>query len=84
MAAFHEAHRLRNGFSRPDAPVEVVAVRATASLPSGFELADLPASERSPARGPVSIAESDCTVWLPAGWVAEPGAVGALVLRRST
>ena len=84
VAAFHEAHRLRNGFSRPDAPVEVVAVRATASLPSGFELADLPATERSPARGPVSIAESDCTVWLPAGWVAEPGAVGALVLRRST
>ena len=35
VAAFHEAHRQRNGFARPDAPVEVVAIRATASLPSG-------------------------------------------------
>ncbi|HZQ86020.1 MAG TPA: hydantoinase/oxoprolinase family protein, partial [Acidimicrobiales bacterium] len=27
---FHEQHRRRNGFARPDAPVEVVALRATA------------------------------------------------------
>jgi N-methylhydantoinase A/oxoprolinase/acetone carboxylase beta subunit len=82
VAAFHEAHRQRNGFSRPDAPVEVVAVRATASLPSAFELTDLPAPSRSPARGPAAIAESDCTIWLADGWTAEPGAAGALVLRR--
>ena len=49
VAAFHEAHQQRNGFARPDAPVEVVAIRATASLPSGFDLADLPAPSRSPA-----------------------------------
>jgi N-methylhydantoinase A/oxoprolinase/acetone carboxylase beta subunit len=84
VAAFHEAHRLRNGFSRPDAPIEVVAVRATASLPSGFELADLPATRRSAATGPVSVTEADCTIWIPAGWTAEPGAAGALVLRRSS
>jgi hypothetical protein len=28
------------------------------------------------------IAEEDCTIWVPEGWTAEPGAVGALVLRR--
>ena len=53
-AAFHEAHQQRNGFSRPDAPVEVVAIRATASLPSGFELTDLPAPSRSPATRPAA------------------------------
>jgi hypothetical protein len=32
----------------------------------------------------VSIAEPDCTIWLPEGWAAEPGAAGALVLRRTS
>ena len=53
------------------------------SLPSGFDLTDLPAPPRSPARGPAAIAEPDCTIWLPDGWSAEPGAAGALVLRRT-
>src|SRR5262245_19070453 len=83
-AAFHDAHQRRNGFARPDAPVEVVAIRATATVPSGFDLTDLPAPVREPASGPTAIAEPDCTIWLPAGWHAEPGAAGALVLRRST
>jgi N-methylhydantoinase A/oxoprolinase/acetone carboxylase beta subunit len=81
-AAFHEAHQQRNGFSRPDAPVEVVAIRATASVPSPFELSDLPAPERSSATGPVAIAEPDCTIWIPSRWTAEPGAAGSLVLKR--
>jgi N-methylhydantoinase A/oxoprolinase/acetone carboxylase beta subunit len=81
-AAFHEAHQQRNGFARPDAPVEVVAIRATASLPAELDLSDLPAPTRSPERGPAAIAEPDCTIWLPDGWTAEPGAAGALVLRR--
>jgi N-methylhydantoinase A/oxoprolinase/acetone carboxylase beta subunit len=84
VAEFHDAHRLRNGFSRPDAPVEVIAIRATASLPSGFDVADLPARSRSPVTGPTSMAEPDCTIWLPDGWTAEPGAAGALLLRRSS
>ena len=69
---------------RPDAPVEVVAIRATATVPSGFDLTDLPAPSRLPASGPTAIAEPDCTIWLPAGWHAEPGTAGALVLRRSS
>ena len=32
--------------------------------------------------GPAVIAEPDCTVWVAEGWVARPGAAGALVLRR--
>ncbi len=33
--------------------------------------------------GPAVIAEPDCTVWVAEGWVARPGAAGALVLRRA-
>ena len=83
-AAFHEAHQQRNGFSRPDAPVEVVAdpghrrrSRAASSCPTCRRRRD------HPPRGPVAIAEPDCTIWLPDGWTAEPGAAGALVLRRT-
>jgi N-methylhydantoinase A/oxoprolinase/acetone carboxylase beta subunit len=82
VAEFHDAHRRRNGFARHDAVVEVVAIRASASIPSPLAVTDLPAPARSSATGPVSIAEPDCTIWLPAGWVAEPGSAGALVLRR--
>lgn len=31
--AFHEQHRLRYGYDRPDTPVEAVTIRATASAP---------------------------------------------------
>jgi N-methylhydantoinase A/oxoprolinase/acetone carboxylase beta subunit len=82
VADFHDAHRRRNGFARHDAAVEVVAIRASASIASPLAVTDLPAPGRSGATGPISIAEPDCTIWLPAGWVAEPGSAGALVLRR--
>ncbi len=80
---FHEAHRQRNGFARHDAPIEVVAIRASATVASPLRITDLPTPTRGPAVGPASIAEPDCTIWLPSGWRAEPGAAGALVLRRS-
>jgi N-methylhydantoinase A/oxoprolinase/acetone carboxylase beta subunit len=80
---FHEAHRRRNGFARPDSPVEVVAVRATARRSSPLLVADLPTEARPGAVGPAVITEADCTVWLPDGWRADPGAAGALVLRRA-
>jgi N-methylhydantoinase A/oxoprolinase/acetone carboxylase beta subunit len=82
VADFHQAHRLRNGFVRPEAAVEVIALRATAARSSGVVLTDLPAPERPSATGPVALPEPDCTIWIPAGWSAEPGAAGALVLRR--
>jgi N-methylhydantoinase A len=82
-ADFHEAHRLRNGFARPDARVEVVALRATARRPPPLVATDLPAPDRVGAQGPDILSEGDCTVWVPAGWEASPGAAGALVLRRT-
>jgi N-methylhydantoinase A/oxoprolinase/acetone carboxylase beta subunit len=86
IEAFHDEHRRRNGYARLDDPVEVVAVRATATRPPAVTGDDLRAPERLRARelgGPAVIAESDCTIWVAGGWVATPGVAGALVLRRA-
>jgi N-methylhydantoinase A/oxoprolinase/acetone carboxylase beta subunit len=83
--AFHREHRRRNGYERADQPIEVVALRAAAQAPAAVAFDDLPMA-RQPRRasrpGPCVLAEPDCTVWLPPGWVATSGAAGALVLRR--
>jgi N-methylhydantoinase A/oxoprolinase/acetone carboxylase beta subunit len=87
VAAFHDEHRRRNGYARPDDPVEVIALRVVARRPPALAGDDLPAPARLP-RGPVSgpavIAEPDCTIWVADGWRAEVGAAGALVLRRGS
>jgi len=84
VAAFATEHQRRNGYARADAVVEVIAVRAQARRPSPVDLAALPVHDRDSAIGPVVVAEPDCTIWIPAGWVAEPGQAGALVLRRTS
>lgn len=83
VEAFHEEHRRRNGYARPDTPVEVVALRARARRPAPLEPADLPGVERRPLTGPAVAAEADCTVWVPGGWAAEPGPLGAWILTRT-
>ena len=80
---FPDEHERRNGHARPGAPVEVVAVRARATAAAPLRVTDLPAVERVRAHGPALVAEADCTVWIPDGWVAEPRALGAWVLTRS-
>jgi N-methylhydantoinase A/oxoprolinase/acetone carboxylase beta subunit len=79
---FPAEHERRNGFARPGAPVEVVALRVRARRPAPLSPADLPAVVRSEVRGPEVVAEPDCTVWVPDGWRAEPGPLGAWVLTR--
>jgi N-methylhydantoinase A len=79
---FPAEHERRNGFARPGAPVEVVALRVRARRPAPLSPADLPAVARSEVRGPEVVAEPDCTVWVPDGWRAEPGPLGAWVLTR--
>ena len=83
VADFADAHRQRNGYARPDAPVEVVALRATARVSAPVRIDDLPAPDRTGAEGPAVLAEEDCTIWVPEGWHAEPGEAGALILRRT-
>lgn len=82
VAQFHAEHERRNGFSRPDADVEVVALRAFATMAAATSLDDLPPPRRRGGRGPLVIAEPDCSVFVPAGWQAEPGRGGTLVLTR--
>jgi N-methylhydantoinase A/oxoprolinase/acetone carboxylase beta subunit len=80
--AFPAEHERRNGFARPGAPVEVVALRVRARRPAPLSPAELPAVDRPAVRGPEVVAEPDCTVWVPDGWRAEPGPLGAWMLHR--
>jgi N-methylhydantoinase A/oxoprolinase/acetone carboxylase beta subunit len=84
VGEFHDEHRRRNGYARPDEPVEVVALRAVATRPPTVAAADLPAVARlvGEVRGPAVIAEPDCTIWVADGWVAQAGADGALLMQR--
>jgi len=83
VAGFPAEHERRNGFARPGASIEVVALRARARRPAALIPGDLPPVERPAVRGPEVVAEADCTVWVPDGWIGEPGALGAWILRRS-
>jgi N-methylhydantoinase A/oxoprolinase/acetone carboxylase beta subunit len=81
---FEAEHHRRNGFSRPGAPIEVVALRASARLPSPVSLNSLPdpGDRRGKHRGPAVIAEADCTIWVAEGWTATVGEAGAWILSR--
>ncbi len=80
--AFPAEHERRNGYARPDTPIEVVALRATARRPAPLAVSSLPVVPRSSTVGPAVIAEADCTVYVADGWRADPGPLGALVLTR--
>jgi N-methylhydantoinase A/oxoprolinase/acetone carboxylase beta subunit len=79
---FHDEHVRRNGYSRPGAPIEVVALRARARIDSPLDVTSLVSPDREVAVGPAVIVESDCTIWVPSGWRARHGDAGALVLER--
>jgi N-methylhydantoinase A/oxoprolinase/acetone carboxylase beta subunit len=81
--AFPTEHHRRNGFARDDAPVEVVAIRARATVAAPIGIDALPVVDRATVRGPAIAAEADCTVWIPDGWRAQPAALGAWVLERA-
>jgi N-methylhydantoinase A/oxoprolinase/acetone carboxylase beta subunit len=81
--AFPAEHAARNGFRMDGAPVEVIALRASARWPSPVDIHGLPAVERKgPVTGPAAIAEPDCTIWVPPGWTAMTDPSGSWLLRR--
>ncbi|MEX2659825.1 MAG: hydantoinase/oxoprolinase family protein [Acidimicrobiales bacterium] len=83
LESFPEAHLARNGYQRPGAPIEVVALRARATTAAPLEVTDLPAPPaRQAVAGPAVVAEPDCTIWVADGWRADPGPAGALLLTR--
>jgi N-methylhydantoinase A/oxoprolinase/acetone carboxylase beta subunit len=79
---FPPEHERRNGHARPGARIEVVAVRARASLPAPLRIADLPVVDRAHVVGPAVVVEPDTTVWVPHGWRADPRELGAWVIER--
>ncbi|MDQ1438204.1 MAG: N-methylhydantoinase [Acidimicrobiaceae bacterium] len=86
VAQFEEEHERRNGFRRPGAPIEVIALRASARLPAPVDISRLgpPSSARAGSVvGPAVVAEPDCTVWVAPGWSAEVGGGGSWILRPS-
>jgi N-methylhydantoinase A/oxoprolinase/acetone carboxylase beta subunit len=85
VEAFADEHRRRNGYARPGARVEVVAIRATARLPAALAPTDLGpprTGARTTTTGPAVLAEADCTVWVPDGWRADVAHDGTWVLTR--
>ena len=84
---FPAEHERRNGFVRPGAPVEVVALRARVDAsPRRSRSATSRRRPRAPCVGPAVVAEPDCTVWIPDGWRADarprPGALGGASARE--
>ena len=82
VAEFPDEHVRRNGYARPGAPVEVVALRASARAPAAMRPGDLGTVDRRPAQGPWVVAEPDCTIWVPEGWSADLAGDGSYVLTR--
>ncbi len=60
LSRFHEMHLERNGFARPDDPIEVIAARAEATGPAAITLADLVVAPDGgdPRRGDIEIIEA--------------------------
>jgi len=83
VEAFPAEHRRRNGYVQPGTPIEVVALRARATSTSPLAVSDLPPPDRGEVTGPAVVAEADCTVFVPDGWRAEPGPLGAWILRST-
>jgi N-methylhydantoinase A/oxoprolinase/acetone carboxylase beta subunit len=77
---FEEEHRRRNGFVRPGARLEVVALRARAVARRAYDVLDLPLVPRRRVEGPCVLAEADTALWVPEGFVAELGGGGSWVL----
>jgi N-methylhydantoinase A/oxoprolinase/acetone carboxylase beta subunit len=81
--AFEAEHERRNGFAMPGVPVEVIALRAAATVESPVDVARLPAPRRSGChRGPEVLSEEDCTIWVGEGWEAEAHESGSWLLQR--
>ncbi len=85
---FHVAHRQRNGFARPEDPIEIVTVRAEATAPPGLTWDRLP--EVSPTgsahRGHREVTTTDgpvtADVWWRAGLAADDEVVGPAIIEE--
>ncbi len=79
--AFEALHEERYGYRDPDAPIELVTVRVSATVP-GPEVSLQEDREPSDVKGPTVIALPESTVLVPEGWAGEVDASGTVRLRR--
>ncbi len=88
LARFHAAHRRRNGFDRPDDPVEVVTVRAEAVGAPGLRWDEIPTPVPTgePRRGTRSVLTSagptEAHVWWRPGLRRGDQVVGPAVVEE--
>jgi N-methylhydantoinase A len=78
---FHVAHQERYGFHDVSWPVEVVNVRAHATVP-GAELRIAPQPRVAPVRGPGTVHLEGATLWVAPGWTASRRRDGAWEVTR--
>jgi N-methylhydantoinase A/oxoprolinase/acetone carboxylase beta subunit len=84
IAAFESEHLRRSGYTIEGAPVQIMAIRASAQSDSRVDLSGLEGTARlGPVRGPRVIAEPDCTVWVGEGWIANAHPTGSWLLERA-
>lgn len=78
LSRFHDLHLERNGFARPDDPIEVIAARAAATGPAAISLADLVIAPDGgdPRRGEIEIVEAGVTRTAELWW--RPSASGEI------
>lgn len=89
VESFPAEHLARNGYSpeggQGGTPIEVIALRAVAEAPAPATISAVlgasPAAVDHPVNGPQVLVRSDCTIWVPEGWVGRAGPLGSLVLR---
>jgi N-methylhydantoinase A len=85
---FHRAHQERNGFARPDDPIEVVAVRAEVIGRPAMRWSDLPAVEPvgDPRRGTRHVLTADgpveASVWWRPGLGENDELIGPAVIEE--
>lgn len=85
---FAAEHERRNGFTRDDAEVWAVTLRARAVVPSPVQVRDVlrpAAADRrrrfaEPVVGPALVVEDDASIWIPAGDTATCDAAGNVVI----
>jgi N-methylhydantoinase A len=82
--AFEAVHEERYGHHDPDAELELVTLRVSATVPGSAVTLDAGGEPPSPVHGPAVLTLPESTVWVPEGWHGETGADGTLRLHRET
>jgi len=82
--AFETAHEERYGYRDPEAEVELVTVRVSATTAAPTVAAPPRAAERTVVEGPAAIPLPESTVWIPAGWRAATLDDGTIEVARGS